>query len=162
MAKQISKIAVFTALAMIFSYIEAVIPFNFGIPGVKIGIANIVIVTALYRFGVKEAVGISFIRVFLIGLLFGNIVSLIYSLSGAVLSLIGMIICKKLKLSIIGVSAVGGVLHNTGQLSAALIILQSAAVTYYLPVLLVSGLITGILIGIVASQTNKALKKINF
>ncbi|MCH5304070.1 MAG: Gx transporter family protein [Ruminococcus sp.] len=160
MAKRIAKIAIFTALAMIFSYIEAIIPFNFGIPGVKIGIANIVIVIALYKFGVKETVGISFIRIFLIGLLFGNIVSLIYSFSGAALSLIGMIICKRLKLSIVGVSAIGGVLHNIGQLTAAAVILQSTAITYYFPVLLISGLVTGLLIGAVSMQINKALIKL--
>ncbi len=159
MAKRIASISVFTALALIFSYIEAILPFNFGIPGVKLGIANIVVVVALYQLGAKEAIGISLIRVFIIGLLFGNILSLIYSLSGAVLSLIGMMICKHLKLSVIGVSAIGGVLHNTGQLIAAAILLQSGALIYYFPVLLISGLITGILIGIVSFSINRVLDR---
>ena len=159
MTKKIAQVAVFTALALIFSYIEAVLPVNFGIPGVKLGIANIVTVTALYFFGVKEAVGISVIRVFIIGLLFGNIMSLVYSLAGALLSLIAMIICKKVKLSVIGVSAIGGVFHNIGQLAAAAFMLQSTAVIYYYPALFVSGLITGILIGTLSFSIIKVLKE---
>jgi heptaprenyl diphosphate synthase len=160
MAKRISVIAVFTALALIFSYIEAIIPFNLGVPGVKLGIANIVVVCALYIFGVKEAAGISLIRVFVIGLLFGNAVSLIYSLSGAVLSIAVMIICKRLKLSVIGVSAMGGIFHNVGQLSAAALILNSSAVMYYYPVLFISGIVTGIIIGIVSLPIIKNSEKL--
>lgn len=152
-------IAVFTSLALIFGYIEAVIPFNFGIPGVKLGLANIVTVTALYYFGVKEAVGISLIRVLLIGLLFGNAMSLIYSLSGAAFSLAVMILCKKLKLSTIGVSAMGGVFHNIGQLIAAAVMLNTSALLYYYPVLFISGLVTGIVIGVVSDQIIKRIRK---
>ncbi|MBR2280163.1 MAG: Gx transporter family protein [Ruminococcus sp.] len=159
MSKKISAIAVFTSLALIFGYIEAVIPFNFGIPGVKLGLANIVTVTALYYFGAKEAVGISLIRVLLIGLLFGNAMSLIYSLSGAVLSLAVMILCKKLKLSTIGVSAMGGVFHNVGQLIAAAVMMNTSALLYYYPVLFISGLVTGIVIGVVSDQIIKRIKK---
>lgn len=160
MAKRISVIAVFTALALIFSYIEAIIPFNLGVPGVKLGIANIVVVCALYIFGVKEAAGISLIRVFVIGLLFGNAVSLIYSLSGAILSIAVMIICKRLKLSVIGVSAMGGIFHNVGQLSAAALILNSSTVMYYYPVLFISGIVTGIIIGIVSLPIIKNSEKL--
>ena len=158
-SKKISAIAVFTSLALIFGYIEAVIPFNFGIPGVKLGLANIVTVTALYYFGVKEAVGISLIRVLLIGLLFGNAMSLIYSLSGAAFSLAVMILCKKLKLSTIGVSAMGGVFHNIGQLIAAAVMLNTSALLYYYPVLFISGLVTGIVIGVVSDQIIKRIRK---
>lgn len=157
-SKKIAAIAVFTSLALIFGYVEAVIPFNFGIPGVKLGLANIVTVAALYYFGAKEAVGISLIRVVLIGLLFGNIMSLIYSLSGAVLSLAVMILCKKLKLSVIGVSAMGGISHNAGQLIAAAIVLQSPALMYYYPVLFISGIVTGIIIGIISNLIIKRLE----
>lgn len=159
MSKRIAQIAVFTALALIFSYIEAIIPFNISVPGVKLGLANIVIVSALYFFGAKEALGISVIRVLIIGLLFGNVFSLVYSFSGAVLSFAGMVICKRLKLTIIGVSAVGGVLHNAGQLIAAVFMLQSPAVINYYPVLFVSGLLTGILIGILSDRIVKVLSK---
>lgn len=158
-SKKIAVIAVFTSLALIFGYIEAVIPFNFGIPGVKLGLANIVTVTALYYFGVKEAVGISLIRVLLIGLLFGNAMSLIYSLSGAAFSLAVMILCKKLKLSTIGVSAMGGVFHNIGQLIAAAVMLNTSALLYYYPVLFISGLVTGIVIGVVSDQIIKRIRK---
>ena len=149
-SKKIAEVAVFTALALIFSYIEAIIPLNLGIPGVKFGIANIVIVVALYKLGAPEAAGISLIRVIIIGLLFGNIVSLLYSLSGAALSFITMIICKRLKLSVIGVSAIGGTLHNIGQLICAAAVLQNTAIIYYMPVLVIAGLVTGLLIGIVS------------
>lgn len=158
MSKRIAAVGVFTALAMIFSYIEAILPLNIGIPGVKLGIANIVVVVALYRFGVKEAVGISFVRIFLMGLLFGNLMSLVYSLAGGALSLLGMIICRRLGLSIIGVSAVGGVLHNLGQLAAAALLLQSLSLTYYLPVLQIAGLVTGILVGVAAFGAEKGLE----
>lgn len=159
MSKKIAKIAVFTALALIFSYIEAIIPLNFGIPGVKLGIANIVTVTALYYFGIKEAACITVIRVFIIGLLFGNIVSLLYSLSGAVLSLLVMVFCKKLKLSVVGVSALGGVFHNIGQLLAAAVVMNTFSVMYYYPVLFVSGIVTGIIIGFVSDRIITRLEK---
>ena len=133
---------------MIFSYIEAVLPFNFGIPGVKLGLANIVVVVALYRLSIPETAGISFVRILLTGLLFGNAFSLVYSFAGGVLSLISMAICKRLKLSVVGVSIVGGVLHNVAQLAAAVVILKSPVLGYYLPVLLAAGLITGFAIGI--------------
>lgn len=159
MTKRIAKVGLFVALAMIFSYIEAVVPFNIGIPGVKLGIANIVVVVALYQLSVPETAGISFVRIFLMGVLFGNIMSLAYSFSGGILSLLGMVLCKRLKLSVIGVSIIGGVLHNIGQLIAASIILQSAAITFYLPVLLVSGLITGFLIGVASYRISLSLDK---
>ena len=159
-AERTAWIGVFTALAMIFSYIESVIPFNFGIPGVKLGIANIVIVVALYRFSLPETAGISLVRIFLTALLFGNIMSLAYSLAGGVLSLTGMIICKRLNLSAVGVSIVGGVLHNVGQLAAAMFILQNTVLVYYLPVLLAAGLATGFVIGVAAHFALKALVKI--
>ena len=95
MVKKTAKIGMFIALAMIFSYIEAIIPINFGIPGIKLGIANIAVVTSLYVLGFKETIGISLIRILLMGILFGNVFSLIYSFSGGILSLMGMIICKK-------------------------------------------------------------------
>lgn len=150
LSKKIALTSVFTALALIFSYIEAILPLNLGIPGVKLGIANIVIVVALYKLGAIEAAGISLLRVIIIGLLFGNIVSLLYSLSGAALSFIGMIICKRLKLSVIGVSAIGGTLHNLGQLICAAAVLQSTVIIYYMPVLVISGLVTGLMIGLVS------------
>ena len=156
MSKKIALTGVFAALAMIFGYIEAILPLNLGIPGVKLGVANIAVVVALFSLGTREAAGVSLVRIVTIALLFGNISSLWYSLSGGVLSLLGMIICKRLRLSIIGVSAVGGVLHNIGQLAAASILLQTPTLAYYLPVLQVSGLVTGLITGTAAMLVNKA------
>lgn len=159
MSKRIATVGLFIALAMIFSYIEAILPLNIGIPGVKLGIANIVVVVALYRLGIKEAAVISAVRILLMGLLFGNLASLWYSFAGGLLSFVGMVVCKRLKLSVIGVSAVGGVLHNFGQLAAAAILLNSVSVGYYLPILQISGLVTGLLIGAASHYINKALDR---
>jgi Predicted membrane protein len=121
------------ALAMILSFVESQIPTFVPIPGVKVGLANIVVIFALYRLGVKEAVIISIIRVFLVSLLFGNIMSLWYSLAGAALSIVGMIILRKIKsFSYISVSVAGGVLHNLGQIAMACILLE----TILLPIML--------------------------
>ncbi len=156
MAKKVATVGVFTALAMIFGYIEAILPLNIGVPGVKLGIANIVTVVAIYKIGVKEAAVISLLRIVLIGILFGSAVSLVYSLTGGVLSFVGMVICKRW-FSEAGVSVVGGVLHNLGQISAAALMLGSAGVFGYLPVLIVSGVVTGLLIGVGAMFVNRAL-----
>ena len=142
--------AMCVALAMILSYVESMIP-SPGIPGVKLGLANIVVVFALYKLGWKEAVGISLLRVFLVSLLFGHAASLMYSASGAVLSLAGMILLKKSdKLSCVAVSVLGGVLHNAGQILMA-VVLMGHNVVYYLPVLILSGTVAGIGIGLVAA-----------
>lgn len=143
---------VFIALAMIFSYIEVLIPFNFGIPGVKLGIANIVTVTSLYIFSTGEAFGISVIRIVLMGILFGNGMSLLYSLAGGLLSFLAMWIGKKINwFSIMGVSMTGGVFHNVGQILAVMLVMKNTMFVAYLPVLLVAGLVTGYLIGFLAN-----------
>lgn len=143
---------VFIALAMIFSYIEVLIPFNFGIPGVKLGIANIVTVTSLYIFSTGEAFGISVIRIVLMGILFGNGMSLLYSLAGGLLSFLAMWLGKKTNwFSIMGVSMTGGVFHNVGQILAVMLVMKNTMFVAYLPVLLVAGLVTGYLIGFLAN-----------
>ena len=120
-------------------------------PGVKLGLANLVVVFCLYRLGWKEAAGISLLRVLLVSMLFGHIASLLYSASGAVLSLLGMILLKRSeKLSCVTVSVVGGVLHNVGQILMAWL-LMGPNVVYYLPVLIVSGVAAGVAIGAVAA-----------
>ncbi|MDE6413419.1 MAG: Gx transporter family protein, partial [Eubacterium sp.] len=134
------------ALAFVFSYFESLIPFNFGIPGVKLGLANLVVVVALYIMKPSQAFSISLIRIFLTSLTFGNItVSLPYSLCGGILSFIVMYLAKKTKLSIIGVSMLGGICHNIGQIIVAALIMETPNIAYYLPVLLVAGLLTGLL-----------------
>lgn len=153
MSKKVARMGVFVALAMIFSYVEVLIPFHFGIPGVKLGIANLVVVTGLYLFSAKEVFMISMVRIVLMGLLFGNGMSLIYSLAGGILSFLVMLLCKRVSLfSIIGISIVGGVFHNVGQIFAAMVVLQNEKIIAYLPVLLVAGVVTGALNGILSKQ----------
>ena len=150
-AKQVSLTAMCVALAMILSYVESQIP-SPGVPGVKLGLANLVVVFALYRLGWKEAVGISLLRVFLVALLFG------YSASGAVLSLAGMILLKRSdKLSCVAVSVIGGVLHNAGQILMAWA-LMGANVVWYLPVLILSGTVAGVAIGVVSAILVKRIQ----
>lgn len=156
-AKKVTVTAMCIALAMILSYVESQIP-SPGIPGIKLGLANLVVVFALYRLGWKEAVGISLLRVFLVALLFGHAASLMYSASGAALSLLGMILLKKTdRLSCVAVSVIGGVLHNAGQILMAWA-LMGANVVWYLPVLVLSGTIAGVAIGLVSAILVKRIK----
>lgn len=159
MAKKLSYMSVFTAFAVILSYIEVLIPFNFGIPGVKLGLANLAIVLALFYLGTKEALIINVVRIIIIGLLFGNLFSILFSLSGGILSFLVMYIFKKTKFfNIVSISAAGGVAHNAGQLIVASIVVNTYSILYYIPVLIVAGLVTGILIGVVASIIRTKLK----
>ena len=148
--KKITLLAMCVALAMILSYVESMIP-SPGIPGVKLGLANIVVIFALYKLGWAEAAGISLPRVFLVSLLFGHAASLMYSAAGAVLSLAGMILLKRIdRLSCVAVSVIGGVLHNLGQILMAWL-LMGPNVIYYLPVLILSGTVAGVAIGVVSA-----------
>lgn len=153
MKKKVAFLGIFLALALIFSYVESLIPINFGIPGMKLGLANIVIVILLYCMGPKEAYGVSVVRVILAGFLFGNLFSILYSLAGALLSLTVMLLLKKTeKFQILSISAVGGVCHNIGQLFIAAWTVENLNIFYYLPVLLIAGLITGIVIGLISQK----------
>ena len=152
---------VFTALALIFSYVELLIPINFGIPGAKLGLANLVIVIVLYKTDWKEALLLSVVRIILAGFLFGNLFGILYSLAGCILSLAVMTLLKKTgAFSVIGVSMAGGVSHNVGQLIIAMLVVETYAVGYYLPVLLITGLITGTLIGIAGREMLKRIDRI--
>lgn len=163
MKGRIAYFGVFTALALIFSYVETLIPISFGIPGVKLGLANLIIVIALYRLKLKEAYLLSVTRVLLSGFLFGNYFSILYSLAGGLLSLSVMALLKKCGgFSIIGVSIAGGVSHNIGQLIVAMLVVETYQVTYYLPALLISGLLTGALIGVVSGEMLKRLSDFKF
>lgn len=153
---------VFTALALIFSYIELLIPVNFGIPGAKLGLANLVIVAVLYKTDWKEAALLSVVRIVLAGFMFGNLFGILYSLSGGLLSLAVMALLKRTgAFSVIGVSMAGGVSHNIGQLIMAALVVETYAVGYYLPVLLIAGMITGIFIGIAARELLKRLESVS-
>ena len=149
--QKLTVMALTTAIALVLSFIESQIPAFVAVPGVKMGLANIAIVYALYRLGWKEAALISLIRVVLVSLLFGSAASFLYSLAGAVLSLLGMALLKKTgKFTEIVVSVAGGVLHNIGQITMASIILETDALRYYLPFLLVSGILAGVVIGLIS------------
>ena len=139
------------ALALVLSYVESLIPFAVGIPGVKLGLTNIVIM--LYIASPMETFLLCVFRAVLSGFMFGNAFSIIYSLAGCILSFIVMYLLKKSdKFSSVSISLVGGVCHNIGQIIVAAIVLSTYSVVYYIPVLLVAGCITGLVIGIVASQ----------
>lgn len=139
------------AVALIFSYIEAAIPFSVGIPGVKLGFANIVIVFTLYRFDGRYAFAVNLVRILLAGLLFGSAFSALYALAGGMISLCAMILLKKGGVfSVTGVSMAGGVFHNLGQLAVAACVVQTAQVVIYFPVLIFSGIAAGIVNGIAA------------
>lgn len=147
-----------TALGLIIGYIEFLIPIPLGIPGVKPGFSNIVIVWALYSLGPWEALMINGMRIFLSGFLFGNFSMILYSLAGAAVSFLCMCLAKKSGLfSTTGVSMIGGVMHNMGQLLVAMAVLETVSLVYYGPVLLTAGVITGFLIGIVTGEVKKRI-----
>ncbi|MDF2821147.1 MAG: putative rane protein [Clostridiales bacterium] len=157
-SKKTATYGLLIALAFIFSYVESLVPIPLPIPGMKLGLANIVVLIALYVLGSKQAFGLSVLRIVLVGLTFGSLFSMIYSLAGGILSCIAMILCKKTKLfSIVGVSIVGGVTHNIGQIIAAILIVENRGIAYYLPVLLVTGAVTGLLIGMLGAEITKRL-----
>ncbi len=158
--KKITLSALMVALAMILSYLEAMIPFSFGIPGIKLGLANLVVLTALYLFGPAQALLISVVRIFLISITFGSMAALVYSLAGGILSFVVMLILSRIKgFSVIGVSVAGGVSHNIGQLIAAALVVENLNLLFYFPVLLAAGVITGLLIGIAVKAILPALQK---
>jgi heptaprenyl diphosphate synthase len=149
------------ALAMIMSYIEALVPLSFAVPGIKMGLANIVIIFVLYKIGTKEAILVSLIRVILVSLLFSNVMAMAYSIAGAVLSLSVMWVLKKTdKFSFVGVSIAGGIMHNVGQIIMAVILLGTEQIALYLPVLIITGTATGVVIGIVSGLVINRFRKI--
>ncbi len=161
MRGKVAYFGVFTALVLIFSYVETLIPISFGIPGVKLGLANLVIVVALYRIPLKETYLLSVVRVILSGFIFGNYFSILYSLAGGLMSLTAMAFLKKQGgFSVMGVSVIGGVFHNIGQLFVAAAVVETFSVSYYVPVLLVAGAATGLIIGILSDQVLKRLPDI--
>ena len=160
--RKVAIFGVFTALALIFSYVELLIPINFGIPGAKLGLANLMTVLVLYKMGIKEALALSVTRIILSGFMFGNLFGILYSLSGGLLSFLVMVLLKKSdRFSVAGVSIGGGTAHNIGQLLVAMVVVQTYQVVYYLPVLLVAGEVTGLLIGLVAKEVLKRIQGIS-
>lgn len=161
MSKKVAMAGMFTALAMIFSYVEVLIPINLGIPGMKLGLANLVVVVTLYTMGVPMAFAVSMIRIMLVSMTFGSFSAMLYSMAGGLLSFCGMALLKKVpNFSVIGVSLLGGVLHNTGQLLVAMAVVENINLIAYLPPLMIAGMVTGILIGIVSAQVIPRIKRV--
>ena len=149
------------ALALIFAYVETLVPVPFGIPGMKLGLPNLMTVLLLYHYGAKEALCVNLLRIVLSGFLFGGFQSILFSLSGAFFSFAGMVLLRKTELlDMAGVSLAGGVLHNLGQLLTAAFVVKTAGVLYYAPALAVSGCVTGLAIGALAKRLLPLIKKI--
>lgn len=156
--KKTAQLGVYIALAMILSYVESLIPFSFGVPGIKLGLTNVVTVIMMYTYGIPGALGVAVLRAVLSGFMFGNAFSIIYSVAGCVLSFIFMYILKKTNhFAIISVSVAGGVMHNVGQLIVAANVVKTYSVIYYAPVLIIAGVFTGIIIGIVSDEIVKRI-----
>ena len=156
--KKIAYMGLFAAIAIICGYVESLIPFFAGIPGIKLGLANLAVLFILETYTWKEAALVSMVRILVIGFMFGNMFSILYSMAGAALSLTVMTLMKRFSgFSILGVSVAGGVSHNIGQLIIAALIVENTSLFYYAPVLLISGVITGILIGILTGEVTKRI-----
>lgn len=156
--KKVANYGVLVTLALVASYVETLIPISLGVPGAKIGLANLITIVALFLMGWKDAFAISIIRIVLAGFLFGNLFAIFYSLAGAILSLLIMMLLKKLEFGTVAVSCAGGVAHNIGQISFAALLVENSRLFYYLPVLLIAGVLAGIVIGIIGGELIKRLK----
>ena len=160
MSKKVAYYGIFAALAILMGYVEAIIPMP-APPGIKLGLSNVIVVLCLYTMGVKSAFFISIVRVFISALLFKGFVSMWYALAGATLSFMIMAFLFKMKkVSIVGVSAAGGVFHNIGQLIIASILLGRSVVLFMMPMLMVSGVVTGVIIGIIGKYCVEHVKRL--
>ena len=159
MESDVALYGMFVSVSLVLSYIEAIIPINLPVPAMKLGLANIVIIWVLYSMGIKAAAIVSLVRVILAGFMFGNMYSIIFSMAGALLSLITMYFLKKIKaFSIIGVSIAGGVMHNAGQIIVSMIVLENVRMAYYFPALMISGVVAGIAIGLLGGILYRKIK----
>ena len=161
--KKVALLAICTSLALLLSYVEMLIgPLFTGVPGIKMGLPNIVIMFILYRVGAKEAIVISFVRIVITSILFGNVTMFWYSLAGALLSLATMIILKKLNfLSAVGVSVAGALMHNVGQIIVAMLLMHTTQLAYYMIVLAITGTISGIFIGLAGGYVINRFSRID-
>ena len=151
-ARRVALTGLLSALALIFSYVEVLVPFNAGVPGIKLGLANLVPLIIMYRMDARCAFAANLIRVLLAGLLFSGLFAALYSLAGSCASFLVMYLLKKAGLfSVIGVSMGGGVFHNLGQLLVAILLISGPQLIHYMPVLIISGMAAGITVGIGAS-----------
>ena len=163
--RNITILAALSAFAIILGYVETLIPLNFGIPGIKLGLANLVIVVMLFAdrfsFGFRDTLIVNLIRIFIVGIMFSNVYGIIYSLCGGLVSLLVMYLLKRTgAVSVLGVSIIGGVMHNLAQLIVAMIVVEQLKVIYYAPVLLLSGSICGAVIGVAGGILSSRINKI--
>lgn len=153
-----TALALTISFALVLSFVESRVPTFVAIPGVKVGLANIAIIFTLYKFGLKEAVTVSILRIVIVSMLFGTPVSLMYSAAGAILSLCSMVVLKKLThLTEVTVSVCGGVMHNVGQIAMASVLFDTNLLVYYLPFLVLSGTIAGIAVGVSSAMLIKRI-----
>lgn len=159
-AKSVALYGMLIALAFVFSYVEAMVPVPIPVPGVKLGLANLVSIVGLYTVGTVGTSAVSLVRIVLVGFTFGNTFSMLYGLAGGILSLAVMILAKKTGwFSQIGVSILGGIFHNIGQLTVAAFVTKTAGVFSYLPVLLAAGVVTGAVIGMLGGMVVERVEK---
>lgn len=152
------------ALALILSYVESLIPFSFGIPGIKLGLPNLIVLLLLYdgAEGAREALLVNALRIVLSGFLFSNLYTILYALSGAAFSFLAMLMGKKCgRFSMIGVSVLGGVFHNIGQMIVAMLVVETFAVSYYAPFLIAAGTVTGALLGFAGMELVPYLRRMS-
>ena len=160
-ARKTAYLGLLAAAAILCGYVEFLIPFNFGIPGIKLGLSNFVILIVLYTYGYPGALTVSIVRVLVTGFLFGNLFSMAYGLAGAVLSLTVMALLKRTgKFALVGISAAGGACHNIGQMIVAYAVTPALPLLWYLPVLMIAGVVTGIIIGIIAGIILSRVKSV--
>ncbi len=153
--------AMLVAVAFVLAWLEAQVPALIAVPGVKLGLTNLVVLIALYKLSWKDALVINLIRIVLVGFTFGNIFSLMYSISGGLISGIGMIVLKEVvHARLVSVSITGALLHNLGQLIVAMIVLDTSSLFYYLVVLWIAGAVAGTLLGLICVPIVKSIKKI--
>lgn len=158
MDRKIAYLGLFSGAAILLGYVESLIPIFAAVPGMKLGLANLAILLVLYQYGLREAVAVQVVRILVIGFLFGNLFSIVFSMAGGMLSLLVMWILKRIGgFSMIGVSVAGGLAHNIGQICMAAMVVENFQIFYYLPILMVSGVITGVLIGILSGEIRKRI-----
>lgn len=159
MTKRIAQLGFLLALALILAYVESLIPFSFGIPGIKLGLPNLIVVLLLCNEGdlfennVRDAFVINILRIIVSGFLFSNLYTILYALAGALFSFIAMLVGRRMRcFSVIGVSVLGGVFHNIGQIIVAMFVVETVYVGYYVPFLIAAGTVTGAVLGIAAME----------
>ena len=161
--KRITYTGMFVAIAMVFSYLESMIPVNIAVPGIKLGLANMVTIVVMYRLRISDAWIVSLVRVVLSSLLFGNMTVMVYSMAGSMLSRLVMTLCRKKDLfGLLGTSILGGVSHNAGQIAMAALLMKSGNIMLYMPVLCISGTIAGVCIGLAGAVLVRKLPSIEY